>query len=129
MELQKLERRLARNLNLIQIEEAASTAFIPDNNSLSSSPPPLSLPLPRDPPEVLIRSPDYKSKVRFLRGLGLEALSRKDREGKFFMHASHKNNCFSFPQLYDKSLVIIYIVYYRTHLNFVCHTIHCCYFN
>ncbi|XP_067006122.2 uncharacterized protein px isoform X2 [Anabrus simplex] len=74
LELRKLERRLLHNPSILSnIEELPS----PEESSPSE---PLSLPTPHESPDSLSRLVDYKNKVRFLRGLGLESLSRKDRE-------------------------------------------------
>ncbi|PSN51647.1 hypothetical protein C0J52_09442 [Blattella germanica] len=73
-ELRKLERCRARSLLLpLQLEEVPA-----DGNA--SPPLPLDLPHPNGNPDALCRSPDYKGKLRFLRNLGLEAISKKDRD-------------------------------------------------
>jgi hypothetical protein len=48
-----------------------------------SSPLPLDLPVPHGNPDLLCKMPDFKGKQRFLRNLGLESISKKEREGIF----------------------------------------------
>lgn len=74
-ELRKLERCRARSPSLpLQCDSLSSDGSI-------SPPLPLDLPVPCANPDVLCRMPDFKGKQRFLRNLGLESISKKDREG------------------------------------------------
>ncbi|KAJ9573519.1 hypothetical protein L9F63_009083, partial [Diploptera punctata] len=73
-ELRKLERCRARSpLFPLQIDEASS-----DGNN--NPPLPLDLPHPKGSPETLCKSSDFKGKQRFLKNLGLETVSKKERE-------------------------------------------------
>ncbi|XP_033607966.1 genetic suppressor element 1 isoform X2 [Cryptotermes secundus] len=73
-ELRKLERCRARSPTLpLQCDSISSDGSI-------SPPLPLDLPVPCVNPDVLCRMPDFKGKQRFLRNLGLESISKKERE-------------------------------------------------
>jgi hypothetical protein len=76
-ELRKLERCRAQSpLPPLQYENSPSDGEV-------SLPLPLDLPLPNGSPDMLCRMPDFKGKQRFLRNLGLESISKKEREGIF----------------------------------------------
>lgn len=76
-ELRKLERCRAQSpLPPLQYDS------IPSDGNISL-PLPLNLPLPSGNPDMLCRVPDFKGKQRFLRNLGLESISKKEREGIF----------------------------------------------
>jgi hypothetical protein len=74
-ELRKLERCRARSPSLpLQCDSICTDDSI-------SPPLPLDLPVPCVNPDILCRMPDFKGKQRFLRNLGLESISKKEREG------------------------------------------------